>query len=340
MTTRIGINGFGRIGRSFLRQSLALDGVDVVAVNDLTDNAQLAHLLTYDSVWGRIGADVSYDDTSLIVDGRSIHATDRSVPAEIPWAEYGVDIVIEATGRFRTADQARGHLEAGARTVVLSSPGKGVDGMFVMGVNHTDFDPAEHTIVSNASCTTNCLAPVAKVLHEGVGIASGLMTTVHAYTGDQRLVDGNHKDLRRARAAAVNIVPTTTGAAAAVGQVMPELDGRLSGLAVRVPVPTGSLVDLVFTPERATDVEEVNALLRSAAADGGLAGILAYTEDPIVSSDIVMDDHSAIVDGLLTEQVGEQIKVIAWYDNEWGYSHRLLDLAAHIGSELSRTAHS
>lgn len=334
MTTRIGINGFGRIGRSFLRQSLAADGVDVVAVNDLTDNGSLAHLLKYDSVWGRIGAEVSYDDTSLIVDGRSIHATDHSVPADIPWSEYGVDIVIEATGRFKTADQARGHLEAGARTVILSSPGKGIDGMFVMGVNHTDFDPAQHTIVSNASCTTNCLAPIAKVLHEGVGIASGLMTTVHAYTGDQRLVDGNHKDPRRARAAAVNIVPTTTGAAAAVGQVLPELDGRLSGIAVRVPVPTGSLVDLVFTPERATDVSEVNALLRGAAG-GGLSGILAYTEDPIVSSDIVMDDHSAIVDGLLTEQVGDQIKVIAWYDNEWGYSHRLLDLAAHIGTELS-----
>lgn len=334
MTTRIGINGFGRIGRSFLRQSLAAEGVEVVAVNDLTDNGALAHLLKYDSVWGRIAADVTHDDSSLIVDGRSIHATDHSVPADIPWAEYGVDLVIEATGRFKTADQARGHLDAGAKSVILSSPGKGIDGMFVMGVNHTDFDPSQHTIVSNASCTTNCLAPVAKVLHEGVGIESGLMTTVHAYTGDQRLVDGNHKDPRRARAAAVNIVPTTTGAAAAVGQVLPELDGRLSGIAVRVPVPTGSLVDLVFTPQRPTDVAEVNALLRDAAA-GELAGILAYTEDPIVSSDIVMDEHSAIVDGLLTEQVGDQIKVIAWYDNEWGYSHRLLDLAAHIGAELS-----
>lgn len=334
MTTRIGINGFGRIGRSFLRQSLTAEGVEVVAVNDLTDNAALAHLLTYDSVWRRIDADVSYDDSSLIIDGRHVHATDHSTPGEIPWREYGVDVVIEATGRFRTADQARGHLDAGARTVVLSAPGKGVDGMFVMGVNHDDFDPDVHTIVSNASCTTNCLAPVAKVLHEGVGIASGLMTTVHAYTGDQRLVDGNHKDPRRARAAALNIVPTTTGAAAAVGKVLPELEGRLSGLAVRVPVPTGSLVDLVFTPERQADAAEVNALLRD-AAQGSLSGILAYTEDPIVSSDIVMDEHSAIVDGLLTERIGDQIKVIAWYDNEWGYSHRLLDLAAHIGTQLS-----
>lgn len=334
MTIRIGINGFGRIGRSFLRQTLSTEGVEVVAVNDLTDNASLAHLLTYDSVWRRIDAEVSYDDDSLIVNGRQIHATAHSTPAEIPWKDFGVDVVIEATGRFRTAEQARGHIDAGARAVVLSSPGKGVDGMFVMGVNHTDFDPSAHTIVSNASCTTNCLAPVAKVLHEGVGIASGLMTTVHAYTGDQRLVDGNHKDPRRARAAAVNIVPTTTGAAAAVGQVLPELDGRLSGIAVRVPVPTGSLVDLVFTPERATDVAEVNALLRD-AAQGSMAGIISYTEDPIVSSDIVMDEHSAIVDGLLTEQMGDQIKVIAWYDNEWGYSHRLLELAAHIGTQLS-----
>lgn len=333
MTPRIGINGFGRIGRSFLRQSLTSEHVEVVAVNDLTDNASLAHLLAYDSVWRRLDAQVDHDEHSLIVDGRHIHATAHSTPEEIPWREYGVDIVIEATGRFRSADQARGHLESGARTVIMSAPGKGIDGMFVMGVNHEDFDPARHTIVSNASCTTNCLAPVAKVLHEGVGIRSGLMTTVHAYTGDQRLVDGNHKDLRRARAAAVNIVPTTTGAAAAVGKVLPELDGRLSGLAVRVPVPTGSLVDLVFTPERATDAAEVNELLRTAAA-GDLSGILAYTEDPIVSADIVMDEHSAIVDGLLTEQVGDQIKVIAWYDNEWGYSHRLLDLASHIAAQL------
>jgi glyceraldehyde 3-phosphate dehydrogenase len=333
MTTRIGINGYGRIGRSFLRQTLTHPDVEVVAINDLTDNASLAHLLTYDSVWRRLDAVVDHDEDSIIVDGRSIRATAHSTPAEIPWREYGVDIVIEATGRFRSADQARGHLDAGARTVVMSSPGKGVDGMFVMGVNHADFDPQRHTIVSNASCTTNCLAPVAKVLHEGIGIRSGLMTTIHAYTGDQRLVDGNHKDLRRARAAAVNVVPTTTGAAAAVGKVLPELDGRLSGLAVRVPVPTGSLVDLVFTPERDTDAEEVNRLLREAAA-GPLAGILAYTEAPIVSSDIVMDEHSAIVDGLLTEQVGDQLKVIAWYDNEWGYSHRLLDLTAHIATQL------
>ena len=333
MTTRIGINGFGRIGRSFLRQSLTSPDIEVVAINDLTDNASLAHLLTYDSVWRQIHATVNHDESALIVNGRRISATAHPEPAQIPWGELGVDIVIEATGRFRTADQARGHLDAGARTVIMSSPGKGIDGMFVMGVNHTDFDPAAHTIVSNASCTTNCLAPVAKVLHEGIGIRSGLMTTIHAYTGDQRLVDGNHKDPRRARAAAVNIVPTTTGAAAAVGTVLPELAGRLSGLAVRVPVPTGSLVALVFTPERETDPQEVNSLLRAAAA-GAYAGILAYTEDPIVSSDIVMDEHSAIVDGLLTEQVGEQIKVIAWYDNEWGYSHRLLDLTTHIAATL------
>ncbi|WP_029089143.1 type I glyceraldehyde-3-phosphate dehydrogenase [Brevibacterium album] len=334
MTTRIGINGFGRIGRSFFRQALTTPDVEVVAINDLTDNASLAHLLTYDSVWRRIEATVDHDEDSLIVDGRPVQTFEKSVPGEIPWGEYGVDVVIESTGRFRSASQAEAHLEAGARTVIMSSPGKGVDGMFVMGVNEDDFDPARHRIISNASCTTNCLAPIAKVLHETVGIASGLMTTVHAYTGDQRLVDGNHKDLRRARAAAANIVPTTTGAARAVGQVLPELEGRLNGLAVRVPVPTGSLVDLTFVPERATDPAEVNAALL-AAAQGPLKGILACTEDPIVSSDIVMDPHSAIVDAPLTEQVGDQLKVIAWYDNEWGYSHRLLDLAAHVGRHLN-----
>ncbi|GAA2091288.1 MULTISPECIES: type I glyceraldehyde-3-phosphate dehydrogenase [Brevibacterium] len=333
MTIRIGINGFGRIGRSFFRQSLTSPDVEVVAINDLTDNASLAHLLTYDSVWRRIDAEVSHDEDSLIVDGRHVQAFEKSVPAEIPWGEYGVDVVIESTGRFRSADQASAHLEAGAGVVIMSSPGKGVDGMFVMGVNESEFDPARHRVVSNASCTTNCLAPVAKTLHETVGIASGLMTTVHAYTGDQRLVDGNHKDLRRARAGAVNIVPTTTGAAGAVGKVLPELAGRLHGMAIRVPVPTGSLVDLTFVPERSTTPAEVNEALRT-AAEGPLAGILGYTEDPIVSSDIVMDDHSAIIDATLTEQVGEQLKVIAWYDNEWGYSHRLLDLAAHVGRQL------
>lgn len=334
MTVRIGINGFGRIGRSVLRQILAGDGsIEVVAVNDLTDNASLAHLFRYDTVWGRFGGTVESTDDALIIDGKTIHASDHKNPADIPWGDLGVDIVIEATGKFRKRDQAQVHIDGGAKKVILSAPGKKDDGMFVMGVNHEDFDPEKHHVFSNASCTTNCLAPLAKVLHEEFGIASGIMTTIHAYTGGQALVDGPHKDLRRARAAAVNIVPTTTGAASAVGKVLPELDGRLDGFAVRVPILTGSLVDLTFLPEKEASVDEVNAAVKK-ASEGQLKGILGYTEDPIVSSDIVMDTHSSIFDSQLTRKVGDQIKVVSWYDNEWGYSERLVDLTNYVASRL------
>ncbi|OFL64128.1 MULTISPECIES: type I glyceraldehyde-3-phosphate dehydrogenase [unclassified Brevibacterium] len=334
MTVRIGINGFGRIGRSVLRQILAgSTSLEVVAVNDLTDNASLAHLFRYDTVWGRFGGTVEHTDDSLIIDGKSIHASAHKDPSDIPWGELGVDIVIEATGKFRKRDQAQKHIDAGAEKVLLSAPGKKDDGMFVMGVNHEEFDPQKHHVFSNASCTTNCLAPLAKVLHEEFGIESGIMTTIHAYTGGQALVDGPHKDLRRARAAAVNIVPTTTGAANAVGKVLPELKGRLDGFAVRVPVVTGSLVDLTFLPSRSVTVDEVNAAVKK-AAEGSLKGILGYTEDPIVSSDIVMEDRSSIFDAQLTRKVGDQIKVVSWYDNEWGYSERLVDLTDYVAERL------
>ena len=334
MTVRIGINGFGRIGRSVLRQILAgSTSLEVVAVNDLTDNASLAHLFRYDTVWGRFGGTVEHTDDSLIIDGKSIHASAHKDPSDIPWGELGVDIVIEATGKFRKRDQAQKHIDAGAEKVLLSAPGKKDDGMFVMGVNHEEFDPQKHHVFSNASCTTNCLAPLAKVLHEEFGIESGIMTTIHAYTGGQALVDGPHKDLRRARAAAVNIVPTTTGAANAVGKVLPELKGRLDGFAVRVPVVTGSLVDLTFLPSRSVTVDEVNAAVKK-AAEGSLKGILGYTEDPIVSSDIVMEDRSSIFDAQLTREVGDQIKVVSWYDNEWGYSERLVDLTDYVAERL------
>jgi glyceraldehyde 3-phosphate dehydrogenase len=334
MVTRVGINGFGRIGRAFTRHWLAGDhDIEIVAINDLTDNAHLAHLLTYDSVWRRLPAKVESDEESLTVDGHRIHATAHRDPAEIPWGDMGVDIVIECTGKFTKRQAAAAHLAAGAKKVLISGPSKDADAMLVLGVNEGDYDPAQHDVVSNASCTTNCLAPLAKVLHREFGIASGIMNTIHAYTGDQRLVDGPHKDFRRARAAAVNIVPTTTGAAAAVARVIPELAGRLDGFATRVPVITGSLVDLTFLPERPTTVAEVNAAV-AAAATGELAGVLDYTEDPIVSSDIVMDSHSSIFDAGLTRQVGDQIKVVSWYDNEWGYSRRLYDLADLVAGKL------
>ena len=334
MTVRIGINGFGRIGRSVLRQILAGNtSLEVVAVNDLTDNASLAHLFRYDTVWGRFGGTVEHTDEALIIDGKTIHASAHKDPADIPWGELGVDIVIEATGKFRKREQAQKHIDGGAKKVLLSAPGKKDDGMFVMGVNHEDFDPQKHHVFSNASCTTNCLAPLAKVLHEEFGVESGIMTTIHAYTGGQALVDGPRKDLRRARAAAVNIVPTTTGAANAVGKVLPELEGKLDGFAVRVPVVTGSLVDLTFLPSKAATVEEVNASVKK-AAEGPLKGILGYTEDPIVSSDIVMEDRSSIFDAQLTRKVGDQIKVVSWYDNEWGYSERLVDLTNYVAERL------
>ena len=319
MTVRVGINGFGRIGRSFMR--IVLEGrhpnLEVVAINDLTDNKQLAHLLKYDSVWGRFPGEISYDDESITIDGKRIHASAHKDVSDIGWDDHGVDLVVECTGKFKDRDKAEKHLGGSVKKVVLSAPGKDIDGMFVMGVNSDTYDPEQHHIISNASCTTNCLAPVAKVLHEFCGIESGIMTTVHAYTGGQNLVDGPHKDIRRARAAAINLVPTTTGAAKAVTKVIPELEGRLDGFAVRVPVITGSLVDLTFLPSRDVSVEEVNAAVKAAAA-GELSDVLEYTEDPIVSTDIIQSSHSSVFDAELTRKVGKQIKVISWYDNELG----------------------
>ncbi|MFB9776708.1 type I glyceraldehyde-3-phosphate dehydrogenase [Brevibacterium otitidis] len=334
MSIRVGINGFGRIGRSFLRQAFEVDtDVEIVAINDLTDNEHLAHLLRYDSVWRRFPGTIDHDDESLTVDGTRIHASEEKDPHNIDWAGLGVDVVVEATGKFRTREAAGVHLESGAKKVVLSAPGKGIDGSFVMGVNDSTYDPETQHVISNASCTTNCLAPLAMVLDDAFGIEAGLMTTVHAYTGDQNIVDAAHKDLRRARAAAINIVPTTTGAAKAVAEVLPQLKGRLDGFAVRVPVPTGSLVDLTFTPQQQVTVEEINAAVKK-ASEGELEGILGYTEDPIVSSDIVMSEYSSIFDAQLTRIVGNQVKVVSWYDNEWGYSQRLFDMVEFVGSSL------
>ena len=336
MPTRVAINGFGRIGRAVLRAVNEREtDLEIVAVNDVADAITLAHLFTRDSVYGRFPGAVTATDRSLVVDGHHIAVLDGADPGSLPWAELGVDVVIEATGRFRTRADAQRHLDAGARKVILSAPAKGaepVDANLVLGVNfHEVYDAGRHHIVTNASCTTNCLAPVAKVLHETVGIRHGLMTTVHAYTADQRLLDAPHKDLRRARAAGVNLVPTSTGAAKALGLVIPELAGRLNGFAVRVPVPTGSLVDLTIEAERATSVEEINAAMAARSAVEPLAGVLAYSEDPLVSSDIVGDPHSAIFDAPMTTVVGEtQVKVVAWYDNEWGYANRLLELAGMV----------
>jgi glyceraldehyde 3-phosphate dehydrogenase len=336
MPTRVAINGFGRIGRAVLRSAhVRQTDIEIVAVNDVADAAALAQLLTRDSVYGRFPGAVTCEEGALEVDGRRIAVLRGADPGELPWADLGVDVVIEATGRFRTRADAERHLVAGARKVILSAPAKGsepVDANLVLGVNfHEVYDTDHHHIVTNASCTTNCLAPVAKVLHEGVGIRHGLMTTVHAYTADQRLLDAPHKDMRRARAAGINLVPTSTGAAKALGLVIPELAGRLNGFAVRVPVPTGSLVDLTVETERPTSAEEINAAFAARAANAPLAGVLAYSEDPIVSSDIVGDPHSAIFDAPLTSVIdGTQAKVVAWYDNEWGYANRLLELAERV----------
>lgn len=333
MTTRVGINGFGRIGRNFLRAALANGAdIEVVGVNDLTDNKSLAHLLKYDSILGRL-EDVTYTEDSISVGGKSFKAMAETDPTTLPWGDLGADVVIESTGRFTDATKAKAHLDAGAKKVVISAPAKNEDVTVVLGVNEDAYDPSAHTIISNASCTTNCLAPMAKALHESVGIVRGLMTTIHAYTQDQNLQDGPHKDLRRARAAAINIVPTSTGAAKAIGLVMPELKGKLDGYALRVPVPTGSATDLSFTASRETSAEEVNAAVK-AAAEGPLKGILKYTEDPIVSSDIVTDPHSCIFDAGLTKVIGDQVKVVGWYDNEWGYSCRLVDLVQLVGRSL------
>ncbi len=334
VTVRVGINGFGRIGRNFFRAVLASGAdIQVVAVNDLTDNATLAHLLKYDSILGRLDGAVSSTEDEISVDGKSFKVFAERDPANLTWSEVGADIVVESTGFFTDAVKAKVHVDNGAKKVIISAPAKNEDVTIVMGVNDGDYDGAVHTVISNASCTTNCLGPMAKVLDEEFTIVKGLMTTIHAYTGDQNLQDGPHKDLRRARAAAINIVPTSTGAAKAIGLVLPSLKGKLDGYALRVPVPTGSATDLTFEAGRETSVAEVNAAIR-AAAEGPLKGYLRYTEDEIVSSDIVTDPHSCIFDAGLTKVIGNQVKVVGWYDNEWGYSNRLVDLVNLVGESL------
>jgi glyceraldehyde 3-phosphate dehydrogenase len=335
VTVRVGINGFGRIGRNFLRAALAAGAdLEVVAVNDLTDNKSLAMLLKYDSILGRIDADVSFDEGSITVGDRKIVALEERDPSKLPWGDLGADVIIESTGLFTDALKAKAHVDGGGKKVIISAPAKNEDVTIVMGVNDGSYDPSAHTIISNASCTTNCLAPMAKALNDGVGIERGLMTTIHAYTQDQNLQDGPHKDLRRARAAAINIVPTSTGAAKAIGLVLPELKGKLDGFALRVPVPTGSATDLSFKASRETSVDEVNEVVR-AAAEGPLKGYLRYTDDPIVSTDIVTDPASCIFDSGLTKVIGDQVKVVGWYDNEWGYSNRLIDIVELVGSSLT-----
>ncbi len=334
MTVRVGINGFGRIGRNFFRAVKASGAdIEIVAANDLMDNKAIAHLLKYDSVLGVLGEDVSADASSITVGGQTIRVFEERDPANIAWGEVGADIVIESTGIFTDGLKAAAHLAGGATKVIISAPASNEDATFVMGVNHDEYDPANHHIVSNASCTTNCLAPMAKPLHDELGIVKGLMTTIHAYTADQNLLDGPHRDLRRARAAALNIIPTSTGAAKAIGLVLPDLKGRLDGYALRVPVPTGSATDLTFEAGRETSVDEVNSIVK-AAAEGPLKGFLKYTEDPIVSSDIVTDPSSCIFDSGLTKVIGNQVKVVGWYDNEWGYSNRLVDLTLLMGASL------
>src|SRR4051812_6795831 len=334
VTIRVGINGFGRIGRNFYR-AVAASGADIeiVGVNDLTDNASLAHLLKYDSILGRFPGEVTSTEDEISVDGKAFKSYALRDPAELPWGDIGADVVLESTGIFTDANKARVHVDGGAKKVIISAPAKNEDVTVVMGVNDGDYDPAKHTIISNASCTTNCLGPLAKVLNDLLGIEGGLMTTIHAYTQDQNLQDGPHKDLRRARAAALNIVPTSTGAAKAIGLVLPELKGKLDGFALRVPIPTGSATDLTVTTTRTASVDEIKAAYK-AAADGPLKGILTYTEDPIVSTDIVTDPASCIFDAELTKVMGNQVKVIGWYDNEWGYSNRLVDLIVHVGGTL------
>jgi len=332
MTIRVGINGFGRIGRNFYRAALAKGAdIELVGVNDLTDNTTLAHLLKYDSILGRLPYEVKATADEITVNGKAFKALAERDPAKLPWGDLGADVVIESTGLFTDATKAKQHVDNGARKVIISAPAKNEDITIVLGVNEDKYDPAQHTIISNASCTTNCLAPMAKVIHETFTIERGLMTTIHAYTQDQNLQDGPHKDLRRARAAALNIVPTSTGAAKAIGLVLPELKGKLDGYALRVPVPTGSATDLTVTVSRDTSVEEVNAAMK-AAADGALNGLLTYTEDPIVSTDIVTDPASCIFDSGLTKVIGNQVKVVGWYDNEWGYSNRLVDLVSLVGA--------
>ena len=334
MTVRVAINGFGRIGRTFFRAARAeAEGFEIVAINDLTDPKTLANLLKYDSIMGRLGVDVEVKDDALVVDGKEIKILAERDPADLPWKDLGVDVVLESTGFFTEGSKAQAHIDAGAKKVIISAPGKNIDGTFVMGVNDEQYDPQNHHIVSNASCTTNCLAPLAKVLNDSFGIEKGLMTTIHAYTADQRLQDAPHSDLRRARAAAVNMVPTSTGAAAAVGLVLPELKGKLDGFAVRVPTITGSITDLTFTASREVTKEEVNAALK-AAAEGPMKGIIKYSEDPIVSKDIEGEGISTIFDAPLTKVIGDQVKVIAWYDNEYGYVSRLVMFTNKVVASL------
>jgi glyceraldehyde 3-phosphate dehydrogenase len=331
MAIKIGINGFGRIGRSICRAALAgkeYGGIEIVAINDLTDNATMAHLLKYDSIMRRLPQEVQVTEKGLVVDGKEVTITARKDPAQIPWRDLGVEYVVESTGIFTDANRARGHLDAGARKIVISAPAKNEDITIVMGVNEYDYNPYEHHIVSNASCTTNCMAPIAKVILDKFGIRRGLMTTVHSYTNDQRILDFPHSDLRRARAAALSMIPTKTGAAQAVALVIPELKGKFDGLAVRVPTPNVSLVDLVMEIEQETTVQEVNQALKEAANR-----FLGYTDEPLVSIDFQGDPHSGIVDGGSTKAIGTMVKILAWYDNEWGYSNRVLDLILHMDSE-------
>ncbi len=335
MSITVGINGFGRIGRNFYRALVAsgVTDIEVVGINDLTDTATLAHLLKYDSVLGRFPLAVSHGDGTLTVGGKQITVTAERDPAALPWAALGVDIVIESTGHFTDATKARAHLDAGAKKVIISAPAKNEDITIVMGVNQIDYDPSKDSVISNASCTTNCLAPMAKVLDDSFGIVRGMMTTIHAYTNDQRILDFPHDDLRRARAAAINMIPTTTGAAKAIGLVLPQLKGRLDGYAMRVPTPTGSATDLTVELERPATADEINTAMK-VASEGALEWILQYTEDPIVSTDIVTDPASVIFDSGLTNSMGTLVKVVGWYDNEWGYSNRLIDLTQYVGARL------
>jgi glyceraldehyde 3-phosphate dehydrogenase len=332
--TAVGINGFGRIGRNFFRAALTSPDIEIVGINDLTDNATLAHLLKYDSILGRLGLEVSYTADTITVGGKTIKVFAERDPAALPWALVGAEVVLESTGHFTKAADAKKHIAAGAKKVIISAPATDEDVTIVMGVNDDKYDPANHHIISNASCTTNCLAPMAKVLNDQFGIVRGLMTTIHAYTNDQVILDFPHKDLRRARAAATNIIPTSTGAAKAISLVLPELKGKLDGYALRVPVPTGSVTDLTVELAKETTAAEINAAMKAAATSGPLKGYLTYTEDPIVSSDIVTDPSSCIFDSGLTKVVGTTVKVVGWYDNEWGYSNRLVDLIKLVGRGL------
>jgi len=333
MTIRVGINGFGRIGRTFVRRALERDDIEVVAVNDITDARTLAHLLAFDSTYGRLSATVTHTSDSIVIDGRPVRVLSSRDPADIDWGELGVGVVVESTGKFRAREQAALHLKGGAKKVLLSAPGKGADLTVVIGVNDGDYDPQRHDVISNASCTTNCVAPMAKVLNDAFGLERGFMTTVHAYTGDQMLLDGPHQDLRRARSAAVSMVPTTTGAARTTGEVIAELAGRLDGVAVRVPVEDGSLTDLTAVLGRDVTADEVNAAFRRAAA-GPMAGVLSYSTDPLVSRDVIGDPASCVFDSGLTQAAGSLAKVFGWYDNEWGYTCRLADLVVIVGEQL------